>query len=563
MEMDQKHSKSCPVAACPVQLSASDKAPPPIPPSNAQFFFGSPSSGTNSDRAQPLPQNPKSCSANIPCGDVSVSITSQSCANEEQPKTCLGPLPPPPPSRFRLSGKSDCRLLYTPHRPKPKTCVPHIVITNPPAGRNESQCELSREVVVDVLPKVCGIPCSGDGPIPLPKKISLESSLPSFDVCVDPMDHKTEYDKLKTKWPVHGIIHEPLPWDDVHPFTKVAQHMIRPVKVDHSASVFSVIDAEGLVHIPSAVDIFSDGTHSALGTAWAILIIVTLVTGELCYLGYMGGKVVCEPNHPQYIGAEVADNFTAEVSGCVWGQVWATQFKFSPSTVIASRIDCISAAAVVFADQFPKANELLVSVGGAVLQTLKTLVEVVWVHVKGHSGHPWNEGADRIAAHIADDTAFALRYPFPAHDWVLASAHSIKLSADLFVGTYDGTHYPPRNGSSFIISTPLAPTNGPFSSAATIIDAPKPMPSGVSILFELLQCYVTTLAPSHVGKSQNKGKDAAEGRVAFLQHIFYKAGLNVIGLEEARTAGPRRPSQIGGEIHYVFLGMYEAWTTRM
>ena len=98
-----------------------------------------------------------------------------------------------------------------------------------------------------------------------------------------------------------------------------------------------------------------------------------------------------------FLGAVMADNFSAEVSGIIWAVRWALQRELLAPVFVHA--DNVPAAAVLFGDMAAHAEAKMMAIGKALVAfARKRAVVAGWRHVKGHSGCPWNEACDVLAA---------------------------------------------------------------------------------------------------------------------------------------------------------------------
>ena len=71
----------------------------------------------------------------------------------------------------------------------------------------------------------------------------------------------------------------------------------------------------------------------------------------------------------------------------------------------------------------------------------------IFRHVTAHSGHPWNEAADRVAATAANSDMDMGQPSFWSYALPRAQSWEIDLVSALVEGQFDGSQYPPRQGT--------------------------------------------------------------------------------------------------------------------
>ena len=137
-------------------------------------------------------------------------------------------------------------------------------------------------------------------------------------------------------------------------------------------------------------EIYTDGTGgkgegATAGWGW------TCVAGDQ-EKGTGQGRVVIDRAEREYIGADKHSNNTGELSAIYWAIKEAEERR---AREIVVRYDSKYAAGMARGLWQPKRNkELIRTVRRAVRDTRMV---IWWKHVKGHSGHKWNDRADELA----------------------------------------------------------------------------------------------------------------------------------------------------------------------
>ena len=105
-----------------------------------------------------------------------------------------------------------------------------------------------------------------------------------------------------------------------HAFTRLAIAQVAFASAGHDSwGVPALFMADGSPHYATAYHVFSGGSHSNEGTAWAYVVIAKTTSGLFLLLGHQCGKVTTDVSSQQYMGATVADNYTAELAAIVRG----------------------------------------------------------------------------------------------------------------------------------------------------------------------------------------------------------------------------------------------------
>eukprot|EP00969_Alexandrium_andersonii_P154898 6847818-Alexandrium_andersonii.AAC.1 len=114
----------------------------------------------------------------------------------------------------------------------------------------------------------------------------------------------------------------------------------------------------------------------------------------------MAGLVHTDQDQAQYIGAKLSDSFNAELSAIVWAMSWVAQWngQCRSSCRVVIHFDCLSAAMMAQGIWWGKGDNQAVVVARVLVTVLEPWVSMQFEHVRGHSGQPWNELCDGMAA---------------------------------------------------------------------------------------------------------------------------------------------------------------------
>ena len=107
------------------------------------------------------------------------------------------------------------------------------------------------------------------------------------------------------------------------------------------------------------------------------------------------GPVITSVSEPEFIGAEVGSNNTAELSGFFAALRWLlTEENNDPVRI---RADSQYAGNIAAGTWRAKANRELAARVQALWNEVASLRDLSWDHVRAHRGHRWNERADHLA----------------------------------------------------------------------------------------------------------------------------------------------------------------------
>lgn len=166
----------------------------------------------------------------------------------------------------------------------------------------------------------------------------------------------------------------------------------------------SAADAPELVE--GELSLFTDGAckgnqhvhHVASPAGWGVVVVRRSESeGEQCVVELFG-PVTLDTGSPYFLGAEVGSNNTAELSAICEALLWLVE-QAGPSGNAPAAIyyDSEYAAKQLQGLWKTNKNHALVQEGKSILKRAQELRSIRFEHVKGHSGHTWNDRADRLA----------------------------------------------------------------------------------------------------------------------------------------------------------------------
>ena len=163
------------------------------------------------------------------------------------------------------------------------------------------------------------------------------------------------------------------------------------------------------------VHIYTDGSANEEGAAWAFVVISEKQLQDKKYITYHGhsaGQVITDALHPAFVGACRDTNIGAELSAAIHASIFALDACPHAEVCIWPDLQGVIDVAEGRSNytSHPVASELL-----TVLSSILRTRSVSFRHVKGHSGHPWNELADSLAsAAVASPPEWKANY-IPLH----------------------------------------------------------------------------------------------------------------------------------------------------
>lgn len=182
----------------------------------------------------------------------------------------------------------------------------------------------------------------------------------------------------------------------------------RPPQLDKVPTLF--LPAEERKRLASrdtgGLSLYTDG--SCLGNTnvaskscpagWGVVVVgePSAVAPQGLLLEELFGPVVLDSASDKFLGAEVGSNNTGELSGICEALLWLRDWEhsFQPATIC---YDSVYAAKTTTKEFNANKNKQLVKSAQTLFEEVKRTRKVTMKHVKGHSGHKWNEAVDRLA----------------------------------------------------------------------------------------------------------------------------------------------------------------------
>ena len=161
-------------------------------------------------------------------------------------------------------------------------------------------------------------------------------------------------------------------------YTRLALQLVPEAVLLHDPFLHVCIG--GVLHAIVQLHIYTDGsavtTPAGNEASWAFVVLAEGITGQLWILGTCCGAVVTDVHERGYIGADVADNFAAEVSAILWAMIWRAAV---PATIPTSfGYDNIAAANLTRDVWISRSDTLLVRLSAAVATVLSWRCPLSW-----------------------------------------------------------------------------------------------------------------------------------------------------------------------------------------
>ena len=294
--------------------------------------------------------------------------------------------------------------------------------------------------------------------------------------------------------------------------------------------------------MPIQLHVYTDGSYDGEYSSWAF-IVVHPTAQQQQILGWAGGRVITEPEHPSYVGADGHSAVAGEQCALLWATVWALQAPRHAELHFFS--DCEVALRQATGRYGSTAGQPIAAVCRHFFQALEAarpdFVPAIQ-HVRSHTGQPANELVDRIARFACGEPADQSLVQCPATAVAWCRSSSLPWLWIAYAQLRDHRLWPTFTGSGFTdqdrLSRPpeLSPTvcDSYFGLIGKAADEPHKI-SGSLCTFTL---NTQTLADPNPDKDQtpDKKEEGFPGRTAFLREQFDYYGAHLIALQEARAA---------------------------
>ena len=154
--------------------------------------------------------------------------------------------------------------------------------------------------------------------------------------------------------------------------------------------------------------IYTDGSHlkpdedDCQQTAWNFNVLGELVDGQFVMLCFVSDDVMIDEHEHRFLGATKASALTAEGSAICWALLWWLQSGIQTHAGLTIHSDCLPAGLHMSGEAGWRHHPIMASILRGLATIAACYAHVAFQHVKGHSGDPFNELADRIAVETAE-----------------------------------------------------------------------------------------------------------------------------------------------------------------
>ena len=370
--------------------------------------------------------------------------------------------------------------------------------------------------------------------------ISIEKHVPFLACNVDPDNLVPSWQLLTSRWSSGSLQTDYHNLIKLHPLSELACSEL-PLSVLYVADGNCRAYCNGHQYIVEKLVLYTDGSHTSLGSSWAVVGLARLygrdVSKFLTRFGHFGGLVVTDSYRMTYIGAKNGNSYTGELCALTWAFAFASQSHLQVPFEV--HYDCVSAAKNASGEWGGKCETQLIAVSQACLLAARSKSPLTLHHCKGHSGNPYNELVDAVARSVCHNVLPPLFMPFPARPITRAESHRVSWAALLAFGYLNKSYMPPIRDSVMIITAGDAPRCPPFlqpivesnnhnihrrkhSVRATVIPA-------IFVQFNALTLHET--ARKYV-------KDEMQSRAVYLDSVFNEIRATFVALEETRNRSP-------------------------
>ena len=257
--------------------------------------------------------------------------------------------------------------------------------------------------------------------------------------------------------------------------------------------------------------------------SWAFIVLAEQYlddeTSALQFLGWQAQPVRYTSDSEAFIGTQHTGSDAAEREAMFWATFWRLTNNTRTPTVFCSdsRVTCLQTTGRMGTSDYDETFRCLRGTYQA-LEAFMPRDMVCVQHVHGHANDPWNDLADCLAKHVRTPGYYLRRQPVSLSRW----KHMIPF---LWMFLNDQAGLPPLRQQGFEAVAPDLPSD------SYECETPSQPCSGRSISFML------SLATANVQSLQRSGRDGPgnNGKVQFLREQFKAHGLQVLGIQEART----------------------------
>ena len=290
------------------------------------------------------------------------------------------------------------------------------------------------------------------------------------------------------------------------------------------------------------IQAYIDGSRTETNSGWGACILVSLIGGDKKFFGCMRGEASKSRSDNGEVGGFT--NNSAELTSAIQILCWCISIdSWFESNSIESLIEievCYDNVLVEMAGNGVadfKVNRQIASLASLLASICRQRFALRFRHIKGHSGNPWNELADRLANHAISD--------IPSNAWLLddviddpVSLHQVTAIHSVLSG-HQMWHPQCVNDKLFITEAdrPHLSAEASFN-VSGFVGRGRSGGVGISsagISFGTMN--VLSLDPEEIRSKRSSGL-VETGRMQLLQRSLADVGVQFCGVQEARTRGP-------------------------
>ncbi len=293
--------------------------------------------------------------------------------------------------------------------------------------------------------------------------------------------------------------------------------------------------------------IYTDGSCKYLPddfkSAWAIVVVGELPSGDFCLLGVLGGPTVTDSGSSAYIGADAQSAADSEASAIVAALRFACQHYCTSAKLYYDAL--IIGRSIQGVGSWTSCARLK-NLGRAIALTLQTRASLAWTHVKAHEGDPWNELADAAAKHV--NTGATVGHPLPPlHCSWLSSSDILSFGwlAVLPPTEREAHGYPRIEDGHVLFDVPASSPD--FDRIFLSMDhSPSDEVQDVSCVWTFASCNVRTT---------NDSKTFV-GKCRAIRDQFEAKRFLAIGIQEGRSPAP---NLVASANYFRIIPEFQSW----
>ena len=195
---------------------------------------------------------------------------------------------------------------------------------------------------------------------------------------------------------------ERLPSQLPHDSSTLARLFVAGIASFSRCAIGLLVDFQ--VHQLKRILVFTDGSHDQqssetdINNRWSLVVLAQHLDGHFAPFGGTGASYRQDASLLQSGGSISSGG--AEAIVITWALILVITSS-PPHIPVEIHTDCMLGLAGTLRGHSCPTHTILLDICASLFQTVRMTRRVSCHHVKGHSGHPWNELADRLAATAA------------------------------------------------------------------------------------------------------------------------------------------------------------------